>query len=63
MMLKRFIAFALAAVTALMLTACTTTPEETPQQEDTTLDKNATYNVLFIGNSYTYYNDLWDLFA
>ena len=25
--------------------------------------KDQTYRVLFVGNSYTYYNDLWDLFT
>lgn len=26
------------------------------------MDKNSTYSVLFVGNSYTFYNDLWDIF-
>ncbi len=57
---KRIFAVALAVVLCLSMSACGTPSVE---EEDNTLDKSKTYHVLFIGNSYTYYNELWDLFA
>ncbi len=68
--MKRWSAF-LCAATMLFTTACTATPDTAPtaptQQEEPavevqSLPKDQTYRVLFIGNSYTYYNDLWELF-
>ena len=59
MTMKRMMAL-VAVILCLTLTACTAQPVA---EEDNTLDKTTPYRVLFIGNSYTYYNELWDLFA
>lgn len=37
--------------------------EKDPDYVPEPLDKSKTYNVLFIGNSYTYYNEIQDIFA
>ncbi len=36
----------------------TVTTEAPEEQEKPVLDKSKTYNILFVGNSYTYYNDM-----
>lgn len=58
--MKRWISL-LTAVLCLVLTACGA--QQPATEEETTLDKTTPYRVLFIGNSYTYYNDLWELFT
>lgn len=57
---KRIIGIVLSAALLLSTAACTANPVN---EEENILDKSKTYQVLFVGNSYTYYNDLWDLFA
>ena len=60
MKLKKLLCICLAA---LVLSACSTaSPENTTTSttagSDTMLFKDRTYNILFIGNSYTFYNDM-----
>ena len=49
---------------ALLLTGCSAAPAEIAQTTETTkgsdlmLSKDRTYNILFIGNSYTFYNNM-----
>ena len=66
--MKRVMAFLLAAMMPVLLAACGgEAPEVNPTAGTTTtteanvLDKTKEYRVLMIGNSYTYYNDLWDM--
>lgn len=54
--MKRLLASLLAMLMMLGLTAC-------DAKGGDTLPNDVTYRVLMIGNSYTYYNDLWELFS
>lgn len=54
--MKKCLAFLMAMLCLLTLAACSNETEGEP-----VLDKSKDYRVLMIGNSYTYYNDLWDL--
>lgn len=50
--------FAIAAL-ILLLTGCSAgQPTKETESVDTMLPKNKTYEILFIGNSYTFYNDM-----
>ncbi len=44
----------------VLLTGCgaVKSEEATPQEDSTMLSKDKTYSVLFVGNSYTFYNDM-----
>ena len=57
MYLRKIMAIVLCAV---LLSGCVAAkPEETiPKEESSVLAKDRTYSVLFIGNSYTFYNDM-----
>ncbi len=66
--MKRILAaVCMCAMLCLMMAACapspsTQEPEAQPTpQEESAMPKDQTYRLLFVGNSYTYYNDLWDL--
>ncbi len=52
--MKRIICVVLCILLCIGTTAC---------KEETGMPRDVDYRVLFIGNSYTYYNDLWDLFT
>ena len=54
---KIFVSIMLAVV---LLTGCgaVKSEETTPQEDSTMLSKDKTYSVLFVGNSYTFYNDM-----
>lgn len=52
--MKRIICVVLCLLLCISTTAC---------KEETGMARDVEYRVLFIGNSYTYYNDMWDLFT
>ncbi len=52
--MKRIVCMLLCVLLCVSMTAC---------KEETGMPKDQAYHVLFVGNSYTYYNDLWDLFT
>ncbi len=54
--MKKWLCVLLSLVFVLGMTACKEEPEMG-------IAKDQTYRVLFVGNSYTYYNDMWDLFT
>lgn len=59
--MKKFIRFgAILCCLVMLFSGCgsTQTPTEPTMEESTMLPKNKTYNILFIGNSYTFYNDM-----
>jgi len=69
--MKKVLSWLLIAVLLCGMTACgsSETPapdvqneEETQVTQSNALPKDKTYRVLFIGNSYTYYHELWELF-
>jgi len=61
--MKRFLSVLLCAVLLVGLTACGGQGTTQKEEPDMGISKEQSYRVLFIGNSYTYYNDMWDLFA
>ena len=69
--MKKIFVCLLAVLLLCGMTACgaseepasdTSKEEETQMTQSNALPKEETYRVLFIGNSYTYYNELWELF-
>ncbi len=54
--MKKWLCVFLSLLSAFGFTACKGEPEMG-------IAKDQSYRVLFVGNSYTYYNDLWDLFT
>ena len=54
--MKRLLCLLLCAVLCFGLSAC-------EGEKEMGIAKDQDYRVLFIGNSYTYYNDMWDLFT